>query len=101
MSVRSISSVLVAGTLAISGFGLLGLQSQSVVQAADTPPIKKPDTGRPAPHLKMHDALVHLREAKASLETANHEFAGHRATALKLTEQAIKEIEAGLKAAPK
>jgi hypothetical protein len=46
----------------------------------------------------MTEALQHLREARAALEKAEHNKAGHREKAIQLVEQAIAEIEAGIAA---
>lgn len=48
-------------------------------------------------HPQMHKAIEKLREAKKHMENAAHDFHGHRAKALELTEQAIHELEEGLK----
>ncbi|MEJ0027114.1 MAG: hypothetical protein WDN01_13885 [Rhizomicrobium sp.] len=46
------------------------------------------------PH--MHAALDYLRSAKAELEAAEHNKMGHRAEALRLTDEAIRETEQGI-----
>jgi len=46
------------------------------------------------PH--MQAALDHLRSAKAELKVAEHNKGGHRANALKLVNEAITEVEAGI-----
>ena len=51
------------------------------------------------PH--MHSALDHLKAAKTALEAASHDHGGHRTKALKLTEQAIKEVQEGIEWAEK
>jgi len=47
-------------------------------------------------HPEMHRALHALERAKEDLEHAAHDFGGHRAKALELTNQAIQEVKAGL-----
>jgi hypothetical protein len=47
-------------------------------------------------HPEMHKAMRKLRGAKADLEKASHDYAGHRVAAIKLIDQAIEEIKAGL-----
>ena len=49
------------------------------------------------PH--MQTALRHLREARAALERATPNKAGHRERAIELVNQAIAEVEAGESAA--
>jgi len=52
--------------------------------------------GRMERHPEMVKALRQLRAAKESLKNAAHDYNGHRAKALDLTEQAIKEVELGI-----
>ena len=40
--------------------------------------------------------MMHLREAKANLEHANHDFAGHRVAALKHVDEALEECRLAL-----
>ncbi|HXZ96907.1 MAG TPA: hypothetical protein VEG37_07685 [Burkholderiales bacterium] len=54
----------------------------------------KPEKGERHPEMKH--ALHALERAKGDLEHAAHDFGGHRAKALELTEQAIQEVKAGL-----
>lgn len=46
------------------------------------------------PH--MYNALNALRNAKHELEVAEHNKGGHRATALRLVDDAIGEVKAGI-----
>lgn len=65
--------------------------------AADQP---TPPAGTPAHHPKhpeMHSALHSLRQAHVTLQTAAHDFGGHRKAALKLTEEAAAEVVTALK----
>ncbi|HEY1769324.1 MAG TPA: hypothetical protein VGG02_03615 [Chthoniobacterales bacterium] len=48
---------------------------------------------------RMREALHHLKEARAALERAEANKAGHREKAMQLVDQAIAEVEAGLNAA--
>jgi hypothetical protein len=62
-----------------------------------------PPNGKPAPataqpavpdrHPEIHDALEALRRAKAHMEHAAHDFGGHRADALRATDEAIRQLE--------
>ncbi len=46
-------------------------------------------------HLKnVHDAIHKLRGAKADLQSAGHEFAGHKAKAIEAINSAIEELQA-------
>lgn len=49
------------------------------------------------PH--MQNALMHLREARAALQRAEHNKGGHRERAIEKVNQAIAEVEAGMAAA--
>ena len=49
------------------------------------------------PH--MQAALDYLRSAKGELESAEHNKMGHRATALRLTNEAINETQLGMEEA--
>lgn len=51
------------------------------------------------PH--MQAALHHLQEAQQELRAAEHDKGGHRANAIKLVEQAIGEVDAGIHYADK
>lgn len=46
------------------------------------------------PH--MHAALEHLRQARASLDKATPDKGGHREAAIKLVNDAIAQVEAGM-----
>jgi hypothetical protein len=48
-------------------------------------------------HPEIHDALTALRNARGHLEQAAHDFGGHRAQALKATDEAIHQLEICLK----
>lgn len=45
---------------------------------------------------RMRSALTNLKEAKTHLEKASTDKGGHRATALRLTNQAITEVNRGI-----
>jgi hypothetical protein len=47
----------------------------------------------PAPHPHIHEALEHMRAGKHELETAEHDFHGHRAKSIEHLDQAIHEAE--------
>ncbi|MGA2430301.1 MAG: hypothetical protein ABSH13_17500 [Candidatus Acidiferrum sp.] len=51
----------------------------------------------PADHPEIHDALASLRHAREHLEHAAHDFGGHRADALRATDEAIHQLEICLK----
>jgi hypothetical protein len=45
---------------------------------------------------RMHAALEHLRAAKNELERADADKGGHRAAAIRLVNDAIAQVEAGM-----
>ncbi|HUM04309.1 MAG TPA: hypothetical protein VLT90_02540 [Terriglobales bacterium] len=47
-------------------------------------------------HPEIAAAMNHLREAKANLEHAAHDFGGHRANALKHVNEALEECRLAL-----
>lgn len=56
-------------------------------------PAPAPPEGQP----EMTSALEHLREAKRALESASHDKGGHRAKAISLINQAIAQVEEGIR----
>ncbi|MBZ5706431.1 MAG: hypothetical protein LAN63_13860 [Acidobacteriia bacterium] len=56
-------------------------------------PAPAPPEGQP----EMTSALEHLREAKRALESASHDKGGHRAKAISLVNQAIAQVEEGIR----
>jgi hypothetical protein len=85
--------------------GLLTLASLILAFIASAPAAPHNSNALPAAaaatpaeqHPEIHDALAALRNAKGHLEHAAHDFGGHRAEALKATEQAIHQLEICLK----
>jgi len=49
------------------------------------------------PHPEIRAALDALRNARAHLEHAAHDFGGHRVDAIKATDEAIRQLEICLK----
>jgi hypothetical protein len=45
----------------------------------------------------MHSALDNLRDAKRNLENGSDNHGGHRVAALRKTEEAIREVEEGIR----
>jgi len=48
------------------------------------------------PQPEMTAALQHLREAQQNLEAASHDKGGHRAKAIEIINQAMREVQAGI-----
>lgn len=52
--------------------------------------------GRNEPQPEMTAAMDHLQQAAQNLERASHDKGGHRAKALELVQQAMREVQAGI-----
>lgn len=91
MNKSRLTSSLLAAVLAAAPLTLAQAQTPPAPSAAAAP-------GRPGRerHPDMRRARRALEVAKRQLEHAAHDFAGHRAKALELVNQAIAEIDAGL-----
>jgi len=61
--------------------------------AAATPAAPAAAAAMPAEHPHIHEALEAMRNAKQHLETAEHDFHGHRVEAIKHLDMAIHEAE--------
>ena len=51
----------------------------------------------PADHPEIHEAIASLRHAREHLEHAAHDFGGHKADAIRATDEAIHQLEICLK----
>ena len=83
--------------VAIACVGLTVATASTSLYASDT---STPPTVTPAhkwKHPQMHMALHSLRKAHLELQTAPHDFAGHRKMAMQVTEEAIQQVEIALK----
>jgi len=49
------------------------------------------------PQPRMRDALGYLESAREALQNADSDKGGHRVKAISLTQQAIKQVEAGIR----
>jgi len=85
---RKISAVAILGTL-------LGI-TQAALLAAPAPvvPQEKKEAREQHPHIRA--ALQELRDAKRELQTAAHDFGGHRAEAVEAVDNAIKQLQLAL-----
>lgn len=71
-----------------------------------TPVISTAASPAPAPsqevrgeehHPHIHAAINELREARHELETASHDFGGHRKEAIEAVDNAIRQLQEALK----
>lgn len=53
-------------------------------------------TAKAEPQPLMQKALLALKNAESSLESATHDKGGHRVAALKLVREAIAQVEKGM-----
>jgi len=57
-----------------------------------------PATPPPVPdHPQIHDAIAALRNAKSHLESAKHDYGGHRGAAISSINSALEQLEICLK----
>ncbi len=74
---------------------LTGLAGAAVGVAGLTK-LATPAFAEPQPH--MQAALAALETARNELQAAEHDKAGHRANALRLVNEAIREVHEGMRA---
>jgi hypothetical protein len=91
-------NLIYALTAVILGLALAFASAVPAAHAAKAAPAQ-PAAASPTPeeHPQIHDALVALRQAKAHLQSAKHDYGGHRSDALRATEEAIHQLEICLK----
>ena len=82
---KTLMSLGAAGVLAL---GLVGAASQPAEA-------QKGAAFRREPQVNMQRALTNLQQARSDLQRASKDKGGHRARALKLIDQAIREVRAG------
>jgi hypothetical protein len=86
---KKICGVAILGTL----FGI----SQGALFAARPPAaVQEKKEGAREQHPHIRAALQELREARRELETAAHDFGGHRKEAIESIDNAIKQLQLAL-----
>lgn len=97
-----LTAVLPVATLA-AGLTAFAPVGAALAQQQQHPPVTAPakpggaaTSSAKEDHPKMEAALQALGSAKADLESAAHDFNGHRKKALELVKQASEEIRQGL-----
>lgn len=70
-------------------------RAMTKAQRAERREERREKAGKEA-HPEIRAAIRSLERAKADLEKANHDFGGHRADALKATDEAIKQLRLAL-----
>ncbi len=61
--------------------------------AAAAAPVPAAAAAMPEPHPHIHEALEAMRHAKHELESAEHDFHGHRVKSIEHLDRAIHEAE--------
>jgi hypothetical protein len=61
--------------------------------AAAPRPAKAPAADPAQVHPEIRDAIASMRKAKERMRHAAHDFGGHRAEALRVTDEAIRQLE--------
>ena len=78
-------------------FGMMTLTPAITLAASPKPvpaQVLKGSKGEQHPHIRA--AIRELREARQELETAAHDFGGHRKEALEAVDNAIKQLQEAL-----
>lgn len=71
--------------------------AHNAVPAAAAAPHAKAAAATPEPHPEIRGAIEALRNAKAHLEHADHDFGGHRVDAIHAVNEAIQQLQICLK----
>jgi hypothetical protein len=90
--------LVVAFALSISTVTPAAPNPSAIPAAASQPkaPAASP-AAAPADHPEIREAIESLRRAKDHLEHAKHDYQGHRAEAVRATDEAIRQLEICLK----
>jgi hypothetical protein len=86
-------------TMLATGTLVMALAIPVAVPAASAPKPKPAPAAAPAPepHPEIREALESLRHARVHLAEARHDFGGHKADAIRATDDAIHQLEICLK----
>lgn len=102
MRVKILGVVILTAMILAVAFSISAPAAPNTASANAVPaPVPAPEPAKaspaPADHPEIHDALNSLRHAREHLEHAAHDFGGHRAEALRATDEAIRQLEICLK----
>jgi hypothetical protein len=100
MKIKILGVVILAALILAVAFSASAPAAPNTANATAVPapsPAPEPAKATPADHPEIHDALNSLRHAREHLEHAAHDFGGHRAEALRATDDAIRQLEICLK----
>jgi hypothetical protein len=96
MKVKVLGVVILAALVMAVAFSASAPAAPNTANA-NAAPAPEPAKATPADHPEIHDALNSLRHAREHLERAAHDYGGHRADALRATDEAIRQLEICLK----
>jgi hypothetical protein len=71
--------------------------AHNAIPAAAPAPHAKAPAANPEPHPEIRAALDALRNARAHLDHADHDFGGHRVDAIRAIDQAMEQLQVCLK----
>ena len=98
MKIKILGVVILAALVLAVAFSASAPAAPNTATANAVPaPAPEPAKATPADHPEIHDALNSLRHAREHLEHAAHDYGGHRADALRATDEAIRQLEICLK----
>lgn len=99
MKIRTLGVVVLTILIVAVAFSVSMPAAPNAASAAAVPaPAATPAPANAVPdHPEIRDALGSLRHAREHLEHAAHDFGGHRADALRATDEAIHQLEICLK----
>jgi len=86
-------TLLILATVLVTLAFTAAASPKAPAQPAAVAPVPAAAAALPAEHPHIHEALESMREAKHHLETAAHDFHGHRVKAIEHLDQAIHEAE--------
>lgn len=92
---KNILRLLVATSL-VAALSLPAFPQQSVPTSNFQPKAQDRDRDDREHHPHIRSAIQELQEAKHELQTAAHDFGGHRADALKAVDSAIRQLQLAL-----
>ena len=95
MKIGFLSQLMTASLVFTLAFPAAAAGPKAPVPAAPAVALVAPPATAPPPprHPQVKDALEAMRAAKHHLETAAHDFDGHRVKAIEHLDQAIREAE--------
>jgi len=91
MWIKWVRTLLASGVLGFAATGLI-LSAPAWMDSCTT---QAKEGKERHPHIRA--AIHELREAKKELETADHDFGGHRKEAIEAVDVAIRQLEKALK----